>query len=287
MFGLRTSGIGKLQQVAVFAILMQLTSVSASSQAHPPSATEPGRYTISVDVGLVVLPVIVTDRAGKVVPGLGEGSFQVFEDGRPQHITLFQTEDVPIAAGLVIDNSGSMRAKRTEVLAAAEEFARSSNSQDQMFVVTFNQTISLGLPHGVPFTSNVQDLLAAVSRTPAYGKTALYDGLAAALQHLSKGTRTRRALVLISDGGDNASRLSFRQLLRQAETSNAEIYTVGVFDPNFEGEDSSGLRKLAKVTGGQAYFPESVSEIPGICRQIALNLRQQYTIGYHPVDSNM
>ena len=131
-----------------------------------------------------------------------------------------------------------------------------------MFVVNFNQRVSLGLPKDVPFTSDVPRLLHALSRTPAVGNTALYDGVAVALDHVKTGTGSRKALIVISDGGDNASNLGFQTLLEQAKASNAQIYTIGVFDEDFAGQDLAVLKRLAKVTGGQAYFPQSVPQIP-------------------------
>jgi VWFA-related protein len=278
--------MGKLSRVEALAILISLTSFLTPEQGNSSGQPTSDEYRISVDVGLVVLPVIVTDRKGKVVSGLGAGSFHVFEDGRPQQIALFEAEDVPVTVGLVIDNSGSMGAKRPEVVAAAKEFAQSSNPQDQMFVVNFNQTVSMGLPKGVLFTSDVNQLLDAVSRNRASGNTALYDGLAVALKHLKSGTTNRRALIVISDGGDNASRLSFPEILKRAEASNAQIYTLGIYYEMYSGQNLGMLNRLAKVTGGKAYFPESVSQIPGICQEIARNLRHQYTIGYHPSNPN-
>ena len=286
MFRLCDVGMGKLPGVAAFALLISLTSFPTPAQGHSSGQPNPDDYRISVDVGLVVLPVIVTDRKGKVVSGLGAESFHVFEDGRPQQIALFEPEDVPVTVGLAIDNSGSMRSKRPEVAAAAVEFAQSSNPQDQMFVVNFNQTVSMGLPKGVPFTSDVTQLLGAVSRNRAFGNTALYDGIAVALEHLKAGTANRKALIVISDGGDNASRQSFPEILKQAEASNAQIYTLGIYDEMYSGQNLGMLNRLAKVTGGKAYFPESVSQIPGICQEIARNLRHQYTIGYHPSNPN-
>jgi Ca-activated chloride channel family protein len=272
--------------LAALALLIPLAGFSRPEQSQPPTSADPENYRISVDVGMVVLPVIVTNRKGKAVSGLDENNFHVFEDGRPQEITFFAAEDVPVTVGLVIDESGSMRSKRPEVIAAAEEFARSSNPQDQMFVVNFNQTISMGLPNNVPFTSNIQDLLAAISRSPAAGNTALYDGVGQALAHLKAGTGSRKALIVISDGGDNASSLSFQSLLHRAEASNAQIYTVGIFDQSFAGDDSAVLKRLARVTGGKAYLPQSPSQIPGICQQIARELRNQYTLGYRPSKPN-
>ncbi len=152
-----------------------------------------------------------------------------------------------------------------------------------MFVVKFNQRVSLGLPKGMAFTHDLQQLLNAVSRTPAAGNTALYDGLAVALRHAGAGTASRKALILISDGDDNASRLSYQALLKRAEASNVQIYTLGVFDQMYSGNHSGRvLKRLAKVTGGKAYFPESAAQIPAICQQIARDLRHQYTLGYHP-----
>jgi Ca-activated chloride channel family protein len=269
-------------QVASLAVLILASTIAIPARDIVSGQTIPADYHISVDVGLVVLPVAVTDRKGRAVAGLNENSFRVLDDGHPQKITLFESEDVPVTVGLVIDNSGSMWPKRPEVLAAAEDFARSSNPQDQIFVVNFNQSVSMGLPKELPFTSNVQDLLAAISRSRPEGNTALYDGVGVALQHMKAGAESRRALVVISDGGDNSSSLSFAGLLRRAEASSAQIYTIGIFDDSFAGENSGVLRRLAKVTGGQAYFPKSPSEIPGICQEIAQKLRHQYTIGYRP-----
>ena len=280
------AGIGKIPRVAVLASLISLMAFSTFGQGDSPRPPGTDDYRISVDVGLVVLPVVVTDGKGKAVTGLEKDGFQVFEDGRPQQITFFVSEDVPVTVGLVIDNSGSMSAKRPEVIAAAEEFAKSSNPQDEMFVVNFNQSVSLGLPKGILFTSDINQLRGAVSGHPAAGNTALYDGLAVALDHMKKGSAIRKALIVISDGGDNASRLKLPALLKRAEASNVQIYTLGVFDDRFAGENSGVLKRLAKVTGGQAYFPTSPSQMKGICRQIARTLRHQYTLGYHPRNSN-
>jgi Ca-activated chloride channel family protein len=285
MYRLCGSALIKLTSVAVLATLLLLMVFPQPVQSNPSAQSNPDEYQISVNVGLVVLPVVVTNGKGKEISGLGEDSFHVYEDGRPQQISFFEPEDVPVTVGLVIDNSGSMRSKRPEVGAAAEEFARSSNPDDQMFVVNFNQRVSMGLPKGVPFTSDLQQLLDAVSETRAVGNTALYDGVAVALEHIKAGTANRKTLIVISDGDDNASRTSLPTLLKQAEASNTQIYTLGVFDEMFSGSHSgSVLKRLARATGGKAYFPDSPTQIAGICKQIAQNLRHQYTIGY--VSSN-
>lgn len=268
--------------VAGMAVLLLSMLATSREWGRPADQPSPDEYRISVQVGLVVLPVVVTDRKGKAVSGLDKGDFEVFDDGRPQTISLFEPEDVPVTVGLVVDNSGSMRPKRAEVLAAAQAFARSSNPEDQMFVVNFSDDVSMGLPGRVPFTSNVQLLNDALTEVPAVGNTALYDGVAAALRHARTGTASRKALIVVSDGGDNASRIAFPDLLKQAEAADIQIYTLGVYDNVFAGESRDVLRQLAKATGGKAYFPQSPAQMSDICRQIAQALREQYTLGYHP-----
>jgi VWFA-related protein len=259
----------------------------APAAGQTPAQSNPDEFQISINVGMVMLPVVVTNHKGEEISGLAEDDFHVYEDGRLQRITFFEPEDVPVRVGLVIDNSGSMRSKRPEVAAAAGQFAKTSNPDDQLFVVNFNQRVSLGLPKGVAFTSNLQALLDAVSRNPASGDTALYDAVAAALDHLKADstTTTRKALILITDGEDNASHMNLQALVKKAAASNTEIYSLGVFDENFSGSHSgSALKRLSKVTGGKAFFPQSPQEIVGICQQIAQDLRHEYTIGYVPTN---
>jgi VWFA-related protein len=270
---------------AVCLLFPLLLSTSAKSlQVNPSPPNDADEYRISVSVGLVVLPVTVTDRKGEFVPGLKPQDFHVYEAGRLQQITFFEPEDVPVTVGLVVDNSGSMGPKRPSVIAASLAFVRSSNSQDQMFVVNFNQKVSLGLPKSIPFTSDLQQLQGALSKNPAFGNTALYDAIAAALLHVKAGTRDKKALIVVTDGGDNASRMKFSDLLKMAESSNATIYTIGILDQAYSDQNPKVLRQLSKVTGGRAYFPESVAEVFNASKQISQDLRRQYTIGYIPTD---
>jgi len=264
--------------IAVSSLMLPISSLEGGAyQDH-----SPGEYKISVNVGLVVLPVKVTNRAGDVVTGLTAGDFKVFESGRPQQITLFEPEDIPVTVGLVVDNSGSMRHKRPGVIAASIAFLESSNPHDQMFVVNFNQNVSLGLPASVPFTDDAKQLRAALTKVWPAGNTALYDAVAAGLKHLNRGTAERKALIVVTDGGDNASQVKFRDLLKMAEGSNAIIYAIGLVDQNFVEENPRALEQLAKVTGGQAYFPTSLNEVSQDTERIARDIRQQYTIGYVP-----
>ncbi|HUI43208.1 MAG TPA: VWA domain-containing protein [Terriglobia bacterium] len=271
--------------LAAAAILLALLPVSTFAQApvaNAPASSRTDHFKISVNVGLVVLPVTVTNRRGDFVSGLRAQNFQVYEAGRPQPITLFEPEDVPVTVGLVVDNSGSMGPKRPGVVAASLAFVASSNPGDQMFVVNFNQRVLLGLPSSMPFTSDAGLLRGALAKNPPSGNTALYDGIAAGLEHLKAGTGERRALIVVSDGGDNASHLRLQNLLKTAESSNAIIYTIGILDQTYSDENPGVLKQLAKATGGQAYFPQSASEVSNVAEQIAREIRRQYTIGYVP-----
>ena len=246
--------------------------------------SQAGQFTIAVKVGLVVLHATVLDSKGITVSGLHKEDFQVFEDGVPQQIDSFTHEDIPVTVGLVVDNSGSMGPKRPEVIAAALVFARSSNPQDQMFVVNFNEKVSFGLPHDTPFTDEAAPLRAAMSRIAANGMTALYDAVAAALEHLKKGNRDKKVLIVISDGGDNASRQKLAQIMAMAKRSDAIIYTIGLFDEDDPDRNPGALRQLAKATGGEAFLPESVNDVVPICERIAHDIRNQYTIAYVPAN---
>lgn len=258
----------------------------AQAAGFPPALatrTGPVRFQIiREEADLVVLPVTVTDRHGQFVPGLKAKDFRVYENQKLQKISLFSQTDQPVAVGLVIDDSGSMYPNREEVLQGAKDFLASSNPQDQVFVVNFNEKASLGLPPSVPFTSNVSELEAAVSRGPSAGMTALYDALALALKHLALSTRKKKALIVISDGGDDASHTSFRQVLSSARHSDAIIYTIGIISEEQANVNPRILRRLARDTGGEAYFPKSAAALPAIYHRIAEDLRAQYTIGYVP-----
>jgi len=255
-------------------------SLHASTLAQDSGA--PGQAPISVRTNLVVLPVSVTDRQGHFVTGLHKANFQIFDDGQPQLLAMFEDADLPVTAGLVVDHSGSMGSKLAEVSAAAAVFAQSSNRQDQLFVVNFNDRPSLALPRDTAFTGNEHELQAAIGGASAVGRTALYDAIAEALDHLTLNQERRQALVVITDGGDNASRHTFAQVLSLAQKSSAQIYCIGVFDHYDPDAKPSVLKKLAQVTGGRAYFPESVDQISTITRKIAQDLREQYTLAFAP-----
>lgn len=269
--------------MAAFLFLITLSPARAQEPAATPS--RPGdEYTIKVNVDVVVLRATTQDRKNILVSGLTQNDFQVYEDGVRQPIKYFSREDVPVTVGLVVDNSGSMKPKRHDVIAAALAFARSSNPQDQMFVVNFNEKVSFGLPGNIAFTDQVPQLQVALSRVAADGETALYDAIAAALDHLKKGDRDKKVLVVISDGGDNASKHKLAQIMTLAGEPNAMIYTIGVFDDQDADRNPGVLKRLAKETGGESFLPESLTEITPICERIARDIRNQYTIAYIPTN---
>jgi Ca-activated chloride channel homolog len=239
-------------------------------------------FTLSLDVQLVALNVTVLDRKGSFVPGLTKENFQVLENGQPQEIQLFFNEDVPLTIGLVVDSSGSMRDRRREVVSAALAFVEASKPEDEMFVVNFNEEVQLGLAPDQPFSSNVAQLREALYRLVVRGQTSLYDALWMALKHLKKGHHDKKALVVLSDGADNASTHSFRETLAAAQRSQATIYSIGIYEANSQDRDPKSLKELSRATGGEAVFPQSIDEVEVICRHFARTIRTQYTLGYSP-----
>lgn len=270
-----------------FAIISFLISVlpfgDGQQTAPPPQPDTP--FTINVSVDEVVLHATVRNRRGTPVAGLVKDNFQVFENGAMQPIKHFSHEDIPVTVGLVIDNSGSMRPKRAEVIAATLAFAVSSNPQDQMFLVNFNERVSFGLPANVLFTDQRDQLKAAMNTVITNGKTALYDAVAVALDHLKKGNRDKRVLIVVSDGADNASKHTRDQIMDLAAKSDAIIYALGIYEPDDpDNRNPEVMRELARASGGEAFFPDELREVQPICERIAHEIRNQYTISYIPTN---
>jgi VWFA-related protein len=278
---LRRTGEHGAKAATLLVLFLLLLARSAGDQA-PAGQHDPDSLRISVDVALVVLHATVADRDGAFVHNLGEQDFEVFEDGVRQPIRLFKNEDVPVTVGLVVDHSSTMQRKLSEVSEAARTFVRSSNRDDEIFVVNFNERVWLGLPEGIRFTNRAADLERAIGRAPAGGETALYDAIAEGLAHLQAGSRDGKVLVVISDGGDNASARSLPQVMKLAGQSSAVIYTVGIFDDQDPDRNPGVLKRLAQETGGEAFFPRQLTEVVAICERIARDIRHRYTIGYAP-----
>jgi len=276
--------MGGLSGYCTLILLIALPSIARPQKASPAEIPGADQYTIRENVDFVVLHPAVQDRRGSPISGLDKSNFQVYEDGVLQQIKYFSHEDIPVTVGLVVDNSGSMGRKRPEVIAAALAFARSSNPEDQMFVVSFNENVSFGLPDNTPFTDKADHLEIALSRIAADGMTALYDAVAAGLDHVKKGSWDKKVLIVVSDGGDNASKHKLAQIMTMAGQSEAIIYTVGVFDENDPDRNPGVLRQLARATGGEAFLPRLLQDVIPICQQIARDIRNQYTVAYAPTN---
>ena len=242
-------------------------------------------HVISSQVTLVLVSVTVRDRNGQFVSDLDQSNFRLYQDGKLQQISLFRNEDVPVTVGLVVDHSASMRGKGNEVMAGALAFVRASNPQGKGFVVNFSNEALFGLPEDLPFSSNLRQMEVALLAAPMSGATAMYDALAAALQHLQLSQSDKKVLLLISDGGDNASEHNFAQVLRMAQSANTIIYTIGLFDEDSAGNNPKVLKKLASETGGEAYFPASAAQVVSLCEDIARNIRHQYDLVYKPPEN--
>jgi len=271
-----------LLAVSLFGLLFLPCKPLAHAQSVPPAREQEHPYSITSEVNLVVLPATVTDREGRFVSGLGADNFRIFDHGQQQKITLFRAEDAPVTVAIVVDHSSSMARMSSQVVAGAMALTEAGNPQDQTFVVNFNDKARLGLPDGDAFTSQPEEIRAALSNMQPRGRTALYDALALALDHLREGSAEKKVLLLISDGGDNASRHSFAQVQRAAEESNTMIYAIGLFDPTDADQNPGVLKRLAQITGGRAYFPATDQEVVELCRRIAADIRHQYTLGFSP-----
>src|SRR5882724_4501341 len=242
--------------------------------------------TIKVNVNLVVLHTTVLDDRGKFVDGLKEENFRVFEDKAEQKLSLFKREDVPVSMGLVIDNSGSMRDKRPRVNEAALTLVQASNPHDESFVVNFNDDYYLDLDKD--FTSSIPELKEALERIDARGSTALYDAVIGSMDHLRKGRKDKKVLLVVTDGEDNVSRNSLEKTLREIQKSNVVIYTIGLFSDEDKKNRKKAMRALKDISaasGGISYFPENVDDVHSICDQVARDIRNQYTLGYYPTNT--
>lgn len=239
-------------------------------------------YSFSTDVRLVVLHASVTDHKGRPVPGLDKEDFQIWEDGHPQQIRFFLAEDAPATVGLIIDHSASMIPNHREVIAAAMALVNASNPGDELFAVAFNERPRLVLPSGETFAKSREELRDALNSQMPTGQTALYDAVALGLDQLEKGTASKKVLVVLSDGGDNASRAKADHVSELARRANAIIYAIGIYEPTDRETKPGVLKRLASMTGGEAFFPKTMKQTTAICLHIARDVRAQYSLGYVP-----
>jgi len=265
-----------------WSILAVLCFPAAWHAWSQPAGQEPREYTIRTTSRLVLLDVSVKDPNGAYVFGLTKQNFKIYEDGKAQEISQFADADVPVTVGLVVDESGSMRPKQAEVITAALVFIQASNPQDEIFVINFNERPQPGLPEKLLFSDDIQRLRAALWRGAPEGRTALYDAIEMAFHHLDFGRRDKKTLVVVSDGGDNVSVHKFHDVMHDVLASVATIYTIGIFDQDDPDKNPGVLNRIARVSGGNAFFPKKLEEVVPICRDIAKDIRTRYTIGYIP-----
>lgn len=249
-------------------------------------------YSVSVNVELVQLSVSVQDKHGLPLRGLEKQHFTVYEDKILQDISLFKQEDIPLSVTLVVDRSGSMFDKLNSVYTAAMTFVRESNPEDETSIVTFGSTASLEQD----FTRNTQDLSRALAAMHPNGNTALYDAVLLSARHLNDdAVHEKKVLLIISDGQDNNSKYQLNQVLEAIGESKVIVYSIGLLGSDsgqreYDGladEGKPALKRLAQATGGTAFFPVGIHQVEEVCKRIARDLRNQYTIGYRPSNEKL
>jgi VWFA-related protein len=256
----------------VTAALLPLPIASVDGQETP-------AFTSHSD--LVVLHVTVRDRKGAYVDDLAQHDFAVVEDGQAQSVRFFSDTDTPVTVGLLVDGSASMYGNRQLAVAGATAFAEGSSRDDELFALAFNENVAAALPADAPFTNDSNALRDGLERIMiARGRTALYDAISAGVDYLARGSRERKVLVVLSDGGDNASRTSRERAVRKAQESNAVVYTIALIEPGMRGSNPRLLEELSQSTGGRSFRPSRANDLPGMLRDIAREVRHTYTIGY-------
>lgn len=283
--------------LVVVPLIVLLAAGSAPAQDRPPgsaqaseSETDTGvpeeseddaTFTLNVNVDLVQLQILATDRRGAHVTTLVGEDFEISEDGVPQQIALFRQFDLPVSLGVVIDNSRSMTRKKERVDLAALSFVSHNNPDDEAFVIHFDDTARVAQK----FTADAGPVRRALESRSPYGQTALYDAIELALKTIAAGRYDEKAVLVISDGADNASATAYETVLEAVRESTATLYAIGVFTGPAKTAEARGiLEALAEAGGGRAFFPDTPDEVPALTQQIAEEIRDQYTLGYVPTN---
>jgi Ca-activated chloride channel homolog len=243
------------------------------------------KANIRVDTNVVLVPVTVTDPLNRFVGGLEQTDFKVFEDEVEQKITSFGGEDTPLSIGIVFDTSGSMGGKLLKSRQAVTQFMKTANPEDEFFLVTFNDRPELVVSM-TPDTEEIQNRLTFIT---GKGRTALLDGVYLAMNHMKKAKNPRKAILIISDGGDNSSRYTETDVRKAVRESDVQIYAIGIYEQlasrGRTPEEMGGpnlLRELAEQTGGKEFSVDNLAELPDVAAKIGLELRNQYVLGYTP-----
>jgi Ca-activated chloride channel homolog len=262
--------------------------VSVDPRAKPtaPAAKGP-RTDIRVDTTVVLINVTVTDPLNRFVTGLEKENFRLFEDKIEQKVTQFASEDAPLSIGLVFDTSGSMGNKLAKSREAVAHFFKTANPEDEFFLVQFNDRPEMVMD----FTTNLEDIQNRLTFTQSKGRTALLDAVYMALNKMKKAHNPRKALLIISDGGDNSSRYTESEIKNRVREADVQTYAIGIFEPvasrGRTAEELSGpslLSEMAEQTGGRHFAVENLNELPDVAAKIGIELRNQYILGYTPTN---
>ena len=264
--------------------------VSIEPRLRTPKNADSGSDTerksnIRIDTTLVLIPVAVTDPMNRFVTGLEREHFKVFEDKVEQDIRQFSSEDAPLSVGLVFDTSGSMGSKLSKSRQAVAQFFKTANPEDEFFLVQFNDRPQLT----VAFTHDTEEIQNKLTFTQSKGRTALLDGIYMAMAHMKKAKNPRKALIVVSDGGDNSSRYTESEVKNAVREADVQIYAIGIFEPiggrSRTPEEMSGpglLNEVAEQTGGRHFPVDNLNELPDVAAKIGIELRNQYVLGYSP-----
>jgi len=260
-----------------------LAGIALAQAPQAPPAQQPPQDEVPfyrLDAKLVLLHASVVDKNGKLLTNIPQSAFKIFEDGVEQPLRLFRREDVPVSMGIIVDNSGSMSAKRSRVAAAALELVKQSNPEDEVFIVNFNDDTHFDQP----LTNDIKKLEGALARMEARGGTAMRDALSRSINYVKKnGKKDKKVLVVITDGNDNSSDTTMDQVLRQARDSEVLIYSIGLLNEEEAREAKAAqkaLKTLAEASGGMDYYPKSISDVQEITPRVAHEIRNQYILGY-------
>jgi Ca-activated chloride channel family protein len=274
----KMTALKKFSTVILLIGLAAPTSVVVAQKADDPAI-------FRTDTRLVVLHATVVDKTGHLVTTLGQSAFQVYENGVQQQVKLFKREDIPVSMGLVVDNSGSMRDKRAKVAAAAQDLVKNSNSEDEVFVVNFNDDAFLDTPD---FTNDPKVLEQALNKIDSRGGTAMRDALRMSIDHIKgKAKKDKKVILVVTDGNDNASMITIENLVKAAQQSEVIIYAIGLLNEEERREAKRAKRALdalTEATGGQAWYPKDLNEVERITSQVARDVRNQYTSAYTPAN---
>jgi Ca-activated chloride channel family protein len=266
----------------------QPASIKPRAKPTEKSAEPPAKANIRIDSNLVIIPVTVTDPMNRFVTGLEKENFKLFEDKKEQELTQFSSEDAPLSIGVIFDCSGSMGHKLEKSRQAVAQFFKTANPDDEFFLVQFNDGADLIQP----FTKNLEEIQNRLTFTQSKGRTALMDAVYLGLHEMKKAHNPRKALLIISDGGDNNSRYTEGEIKNLVKEADTQIYAIGIYEPmaarSRTPEEAAGqgvLTEIAEQTGGRQYSVDNLNELPDIAAKIGMELRNQYVLGYSPANT--